>query len=104
VFWQYSATGTVPGIAGSNNVDEDRFFGSAGDLATWNANTIERDAGVDAPPAEAGAGTDGGPDGDAGMDLAKGSGCGCASTGGDAPGGLLLAAFVIVGVRRRPRA
>jgi lysozyme len=36
VFWQYSATGTVPGVTG--NADVDRFFGSADDL---NAFTIQ---------------------------------------------------------------
>jgi lysozyme len=71
VFWQYSASATVPGITGS--VDVDRFFGSAGDLQTWN--TVPVDAGV----------------GDAGD--AKPSGGGCCRT--DAGGTSWWLAFVV---------
>jgi GH25 family lysozyme M1 (1,4-beta-N-acetylmuramidase) len=31
-FWQYSATGTVPGVQGTGNVDMDRFYGTLDDL------------------------------------------------------------------------
>lgn len=86
VFWQYSATGTVPGVTG--NADVDRFFGSADDL---NAFTIQPapqpDAGmVDpmTPPPEAPAG------------------CGCRGTG--APSLWSLAAIgVLLTIRRRRR-
>lgn len=85
VFWQYSATGTVPGVTGQADVD--RFFGSADDL---NAFTIQPaaapDAGVDPmtpPPMETPAG------------------CGCRST--DAPTSWSLAAFGLVLILRRRR-
>ncbi len=58
VFWQYSATGTVPGVTG--NADVDRFFGSAADLDgfTIQPPVAMADAGVDpmspAPPAGCG--------------------------------------------------
>ena len=86
VFWQYSATGTVPGVTG--NADVDRFFGSADDL---NAFTIQPapqpDAGmVDpmTPPPEAPAG------------------CGCRGT--EAPSAWSVAAIgVLLMIRRRRR-
>jgi lysozyme len=85
VFWQYSATGTVPGVTG--NADVDRFFGSADDL---NAFTIQPapqpDAGmVDpmTPPPETPAG------------------CGCRAS--DAPTSWSLAAIGLVLVLRRRR-
>jgi lysozyme len=79
VFWQYSASATVPGIAG--NVDVDRFFGSAGDLQTWNAGPPP-DAGVDAPM----------------TDPPAHAGCGCRSS---SPSGLLLVLAVVLPLRRR---
>lgn len=70
VFWQYSATGTVPGIAGTKNVDLDRFFGSAADLDAFAIQPPEpppnysSDAGIDTPPTEmpAGCGCQASPD------------------------------------------
>jgi lysozyme len=84
VFWQYSATATVPGITGS--VDVDRFFGSAGDLQTWNSS---------APP-------DAGVEPDAGTGPTEHAGCGCRSS--DAPSGALLVAVMALWPRRRSRA
>jgi lysozyme len=87
VFWQYSATGTVPGVTG--NADVDRFFGSADDL---NAFTIQPptppqpDAGVDPmtpPPMDAPAG------------------CGCQGSG--APPLWIAGLVGLVLVRRRRR-
>jgi lysozyme len=37
VFWQYSGTGSASGVPGA--VDLDRFFGSEGELISWNAST-----------------------------------------------------------------
>ena len=62
-FWQYSASGTVPGISGA--VDEDRFVGSAGDLQQYTAAVP--DAGVSPGP-------------DAGEPTHQAAGCGCRST------------------------
>ncbi|MFT3694975.1 MAG: GH25 family lysozyme [Kofleriaceae bacterium] len=62
VFWQYSATGTVPGIAGTKDVDLDRFFGSADDLNGFAIQPAppppdySADAGIDPPPTESPAG------------------------------------------------
>jgi MYXO-CTERM domain-containing protein len=85
VFWQYSATGTVPGVTG--NADVDRFFGSADDL---NAFTIQPAPQPDAgmidpmtPPPETPAG------------------CGCRTS--DAPTAWSLAAIGLVLVLRRRR-
>jgi lysozyme len=48
VFWQYSATGTVPGVTG--NADVDRFFGSAADLDAFTIQPppppVDTDAGM----------------------------------------------------------
>jgi GH25 family lysozyme M1 (1,4-beta-N-acetylmuramidase) len=92
VFWQYSATGTVPGVTGQ--VDEDRFFGSAGDL-TGQTGTTPRDAGV---------GGDGGTNSDAGNGAqgAGRAGCGCRATH---PGWLaaFAACFAFMLRRRRRR-
>ena len=93
-FWQYSATATVSGISGK--VDVDRFFGSAGDLATWNAGTLP-DAGVPVGP-DAGV-----PDSpDAGTTPTQPAGCGC---GASSPGfgSLALAAIGVAIARRRRR-
>ena len=82
VFWQYSATGSVAGIAGG--VDLDRFFGTADDL---NAFTIQ-------PPAATP---------DAGVDPMmppeKPAGCGCRSAG--SPGWAALGILLILRRRRR---
>jgi lysozyme len=100
VFWQYSASGTVTGVTG--DVDEDKFFGSASDLTTWNANSNERDAGVVDASGDGGVMDDGGGP-DAGT-AEHGKGCGCASSGDDA-GGLaqLVAAIAIVALVWRRR-
>ena len=94
VFWQYSATGTVPGVTGE--VDEDRFFGSAGALAgmTLQTTTPPRDAGVDAPPV-----VNGENDAGSGHVQVQG-GCGCAArrVGGSE---LALAGVVVFVLRRR---
>jgi len=90
VFWQYSATGTVPGVNGSGNVDIDRFFGSADDL---NGFAIQ-------PPAAA---TDAGVDANDPMDQA-GAGCGC--HGGVSPPVWSVAALgllLLLTRRRKPR-
>jgi len=86
VFWQYSATGTVPGVTGQADVD--RFFGSAADL---DAFTIQ--------PA---------PAPDAGMidpmtppPMDSPAGCGCQSS--DGAGSSLVAFGLILALRRRKR-
>jgi lysozyme len=84
VFWQYSATATVPGISGSGNVDVDRFFGSSGDLATWNA--VPADAGVI-------------PDADT-ITKPDSSGCGCHSGNPSNAWPALLVLLVVVRRRR----
>jgi lysozyme len=85
VFWQYSATGTVPGVTG--NADVDRFFGSGADLDAFTIQPAPQpDAGmVDpmTPPPESPAG------------------CGCRSS--DAPTSWSLAAIGLVLVLRRRR-
>lgn len=51
VFWQYSATTKVPGIASAGDVD--RFFGTEDDLKAFAIQpppVVPPDAGVDAPP------------------------------------------------------
>jgi lysozyme len=65
VFWQYSATGTVPGVTGGADVD--RYFGSAADLDGFAIQppVVAVDAGVDAmttpdPTTPAGCGCQGG--------------------------------------------
>lgn len=89
IFWQYSASATVPGISG--NVDVDRFFGS--DVAGWNGTTVMHDAGV---------GNDaiGDPVPDAPGNGATGAGAGCGCRALD-PRGALLVVVVIGLVRRR---
>jgi lysozyme len=82
VFWQYSATGTVPGV--SAGADVDRFFGSQADLDGF---TIQ-------PPVQAG---------DAGVDpggeMKPPAGCGCQ---GSAPSSLWpVAALGILLVRKK---
>ncbi len=87
VFWQYSATTAVPGIAAKGDVD--RFFGSASDLAALTT-TAPPDAGIPVDmPEDAGA-----------MEPAeqKGSG-GCRSTGSP-PLWLALAGLALVWRRR----
>jgi lysozyme len=100
VFWQYSATGTVTGVTGK--LDVDRFFGSADDLAAWNAGTLPVDAGVPAP--DAGGGPDGGiaDQADAGTVAPKPAGCGCDAS---APGlgGSALALYVAAALVQRRR-
>jgi lysozyme len=95
-FWQYSATGTVPGVTGE--VDEDRFFGSAAALAqlTVHTTTLPHDAGVDAPVMGNGE-TDAGN----GHSQVVG-GCGC-ETGRTGAGDLAFACLAMFALRRRPR-
>jgi len=86
VFWQYSATGTVPGVTGQADVD--RFFGSAADLDgfTIQPPAAQPDAGVDpmTPPMKE-----------------SPAGCGCRSSDGTS---WSVAAFgLILVLRRRKR-
>ncbi|MEO6774910.1 MAG: GH25 family lysozyme [Kofleriaceae bacterium] len=83
VFWQYSATGTVPGVTG--NADVDRFFGSAADLDAFTIQPAPQpDAGMvdpmQPPPA------------------AMPTGCGC--RGSSAPPLWSAAALVLLLLRR----
>lgn len=95
VFWQYSATTTVPGIASPGDVD--RFFGSAGDLATWNGSTVP-DAGV-SPGVDAGFGEQG----DAGTGTAANAGCGCRTDARGSSWTFVLGLVIVVGRLRRRR-
>jgi lysozyme len=96
VFWQYSDTGTVSGISGG--VDEDRFIGSAGDLA---GITIPPDAGVpDASDGTSDAGA-GMPDGGGQPDQGKSAGCGGCNAGAPA-GSAWLALLLVIGAGRGP--
>jgi lysozyme len=84
VFWQYSATGTVPGVTGGADVD--RFFGTAADLDAFTIQPAPQpDAGMidpmTPPPAETPAG------------------CGCRSS--DAPASSLVAIGLLFVLRRR---
>ena len=90
VFWQYSATTKVPGIAAAGDVD--RFFGTLADLDGL-AIQPPGDAGVDA-----GVGDDA-----MGAPLAGDhAGCGCRSSGGGG-GAWALGLAVLALVRRRRR-
>jgi lysozyme len=95
VFWQYSATTKVPGIASAGDVD--RFFGTLDDLHNITIQPM-------APPPDAGVpDTDAGIGDDAGMDPLTGdqkAGCGCRSSSGGAAWTLALALLVL---RRRRR-
>lgn len=94
-FWQYSATSTVPGITGK--LDVDRFFGSADDLAAWNAGTLPPDAGVpDAPDAGMIAER---PDAGAMPPTMQPGGCGCETHGPASP--VLIALVGLALLRRR---
>ncbi len=84
-FWQYSASGTVPGITGQ--VDVDRFIGSAGDLAGI-VQTAPPDAGVT-------------PDAETLPPPKQAAGCGCRSSSPADLGVLLLAAPLVLRRRRR---
>ena len=90
VFWQYADNGTVSGVTGQ--VDEDRFMGSAGDLAGY---TVPPDAGV-TPGGDAGVD-------DGGMSPETGgkAGCGCDSSG--SPGGALGVLTIACAGRRARR-
>jgi lysozyme len=78
VFWQYSATGSVPGVTAA--ADEDRFFGALDALMGFGAGPT--DGGADLA-------VDGGRSGDAGSDGGQAGkshgGCSCRFAGGDAP-------------------
>jgi lysozyme len=112
-FWQYTATGAVPGIGTpTTNADHDRFTGTAAQLAAWVAAAAPASPAVDA-------GTDGmvaSPDmseaGGADMSVTGGKPKGCSCEIGGASGGipivlalLLLAAFLrnLRGARAIPR-
>jgi lysozyme len=88
VFWQYSATTTVPGIAKATDVD--RFFGSDGDLAKL---TIQPPA----PMVDAGVG----PDADVAPVLHQTGGC----DSSDAPSPWWLVGFgvLVIGIRSQRR-
>jgi lysozyme len=75
-FWQNAATGTIPGISGSANVDLDEFNGSLAALQAW----------VDGDTADGGSdGVDGGASDDAGATNAAHHG-GCSLAGAGARG------------------
>lgn len=93
-FWQYSATTAVPGITGK--LDVDRFFGSAGDLAAWNASTLP-DAGVPIGPDAGEPGVDAGA-----PPPMQAAGCGC-DTGTRSPGAGALLLATLVGVQHLRR-
>jgi GH25 family lysozyme M1 (1,4-beta-N-acetylmuramidase) len=84
VFWQYSASGSVPGIA--SQADVDRFVGSAGDLAGLTGTTPDGGVPPDAASAEAGGG----------------GGCGCRSSSVGAIAFACLALPFVLGRRRAP--
>lgn len=94
VFWQYSATGTVAGIA--QPADVDRFIGSAGDLAALTGSAAAGDAGV----VDSGSAS-----GDAGNpETGNAAGCGCRAGGVATLVWLMVAAPVVMRRRRaRPR-
>jgi MYXO-CTERM domain-containing protein len=95
-FWQYSATGTVPGVPGTGDVDEDRFFGDLTQLETLTVQppvmTESPDAGVVAESPDAGL-------------VPEHQTGGCASS--DAPSPWWLAGFaalvIAIRSRRKPR-
>jgi lysozyme len=95
VFWQYSATGTVPGVTGTADVDVDRFFGSAADLDGF---AIQPPTPPPPPPP---------PNPDAGvdpMDPNQPAGCGC--HGGVSPPVWSVAALgllMLLTRRKKPR-
>lgn len=89
-FWQYSATGTVPGVTGAGNVDVDRFFGSAADL---DAFTIQPPA---LPPNNPDAGIDP-------LDPDQPAGCGCHGGGTPRVWSVVALGILIVLTRRRKR-
>jgi GH25 family lysozyme M1 (1,4-beta-N-acetylmuramidase) len=96
-FWQYSATSTVPGVAGASDVDVDRFVGTPAQLTgltTPDAGVPDASA-ADATPA---------PDAAKSPETGPGGGCGChvISGGGDLAFGLVLA-FALAGLARRGR-
>ena len=73
-FWQNAATGTVPGISGTMNVDLDQFNGSLAALQGW-VDGSDADGGSDGGAVDGGAGSDGGgADGGATIDAHHG-GC-----------------------------
>jgi lysozyme len=89
VFWQYSASGSVPGVTPAADVD--RFFGSLAELTGFAAGP--QDGGADlAPPPPAPS--------DAGMSAQHG-GCSCRFGGGDTPAWPALFIAVAFALRRR---
>ncbi len=90
VFWQYSASGIVPGI--TPQVDLDRFIGSSGDLV-----------GLTGAMPDAGVGGDAGVPPDAGNPETGGAGCGCRSSGLGTIAWVLLAIPYLMHRRARSR-
>jgi hypothetical protein len=103
-FWQYSATGTVPGVSGMANVDLDQFNGSLAALQGWVDGTSLGDGGVDG-------GSDGGAPLDAGSVDAGATnphhrGCSFAAGASSSSGAWILAALGLMAwnrTRRRDR-
>ncbi len=90
VFWQYSASGTVPGITPS--ADLDRFMGTADQLAGM---TGQIDAGIDAAEADAA-------DAGSAMETGGKGGCGCgAGVGAGGPITTMLGAALVASLVRR---
>ena len=92
-FWQYSATGTVPGVPGTGDVDTDRFFG---DLTQLETLTIQPPVMNEMPDAGSVAGSP-----DAGAVTPEHHSAGCASS--DAPSPWWLAGFaaLVIAIRSR---
>ncbi|HEX7666495.1 MAG TPA: GH25 family lysozyme [Polyangiaceae bacterium] len=115
VFWQYSSTGTVPGITGTKNVDVDKFMGTLDDLTTFAFGP--EDAGSDAskpppvtdaaPPPEPTVDSGSVPVEEAPPPPNDDGGCGCETVGAKSSRNLGgLGAFVALGLvamRRRRR-
>lgn len=108
-FWQYSATGTVPGIAGSGNVDLDEFDGTVDELRAFAAGATPPDGGSADDGGMSPGGSDGGSDGGAaeahehgGCSVGGGPGAGSLGGGGGSGPWLLALALAVV-VRRRTR-
>lgn len=95
-FWQYSSTGTIPGIAGSANVDLDEYNGSLASLQGYVG------AGGDGGSDDGGS-DDGGVSDDAGPAAAAPHG-GCTMSGAPGtPGFAILLVILLVAARRHPR-
>lgn len=101
VFWQYADNGTVSGVNGE--VDLDHFFGSAGDLQTFNGSSNEY---IDAGVGDGGLVTDaqGNADqNDAGIGPQAHAGCGCRTDAGAPSSALAFGVIVIIRRLRKRR-